>query len=82
MCIELFEKGLATNERDEWTVIINKLEKLRGKNHDRTQMRSKLDHPEEEWRNWKQLLYKEIGLGWDPSKETIDASDEWWEKKI
>ncbi|CAN6583421.1 unnamed protein product [Malus baccata var. baccata] len=25
---------------------------------------------------------KETGLGWDPVKQTIIASDEWWEKKV
>ncbi|KAM1091075.1 hypothetical protein PS2_018241 [Malus domestica] len=24
----------------------------------------------------------ETGLGWDPVKQTIIASDEWWEKKV
>ena len=28
------------------------------------------------------MISKEIGLGWDPVKKTIDASDDWWEKKI
>ncbi|KAM1080091.1 hypothetical protein TB2_014439 [Malus domestica] len=25
---------------------------------------------------------KETGLGWDPVKQTIIASDEWWQKKV
>ena len=25
---------------------------------------------------------KETGLGWDANKQTIDATDEWWEEKI
>ncbi|XP_059442180.1 uncharacterized protein LOC132174560 [Corylus avellana] len=25
---------------------------------------------------------KETGLGWDPVKKTIDAPDDWWEKKL
>jgi hypothetical protein len=35
-----------------------------------------------EWNIWKRLIGKETGLGWDPVKKTIDASDDWWEKKI
>jgi hypothetical protein len=35
-----------------------------------------------EWNIWKRLIGKETGLGWDPVKKTIDAPDDWWEKKI
>jgi hypothetical protein len=35
-----------------------------------------------EWNIWKRLIGKEIGLGWDSVKKTIDAPDEWWEKKL
>ena len=31
---------------------------------------------------WKQVNGKEIGLGWDIQKKTIDAFDEWWQSKL
>ncbi|KAI9175114.1 hypothetical protein LWI28_027574 [Acer negundo] len=27
-------------------------------------------------------MYKEIGIGWDPSKKTVYAPPEWWQSKI
>jgi len=84
LCIEQIEKDNrpASNKRDGWTDIINKFEELRGKKYDKNKMKSKWDNLKEEWKKWKQLVQKETGLGWDPRKKTIDASDEWWERKI
>ncbi|KAG6628872.1 hypothetical protein CIPAW_14G042800 [Carya illinoinensis] len=28
------------------------------------------------------LVGKETGLGWDPVKKIVDATDEWWAKKL
>lgn len=36
----------------------------------------------EKWRLWKELKEKDTGTGWDPEKGRIDATDEWWAKKI
>ncbi|KAH1122680.1 hypothetical protein J1N35_005840 [Gossypium stocksii] len=30
-----------------------------------------------EWKSWKKLKGKDTGLGWNPMKGTIDASDDW-----
>ncbi|QHN93483.1 uncharacterized protein DS421_17g593070 [Arachis hypogaea] len=35
-----------------------------------------------EWGLWAKLKGKETGLGWDPIKKTIQASDDWWDAKI
>ena len=35
-----------------------------------------------DWRLWKQLKTLETGLGWNPVTGKIEASDEWWLKKI
>ncbi|XLU45858.1 hypothetical protein S245_040672, partial [Arachis hypogaea] len=35
-----------------------------------------------DWKNWKQLKGNETGLGWDSTKKTIDASEEWWAKRL
>ncbi|XP_030473357.2 L10-interacting MYB domain-containing protein-like [Syzygium oleosum] len=84
LCIEQIEKGNrpANNKRDGWTVIISKFEELTGRKYDKNQMKSKWDNLKEEWKRWRTLVYNETGLGWDSRKKTVDASDEWWEKKI
>ncbi|WCJ41875.1 hypothetical protein M5689_022714 [Euphorbia peplus] len=46
------------------------------------QMRNKWDTMKLHWKLWKDLKGKETGLGWNPIKGTIDASDEWWKEKI
>ncbi|XP_040940107.1 uncharacterized protein [Gossypium hirsutum] len=35
-----------------------------------------------EWRLWRELLKESTGIGWCPSKKTIDATEEWWAEKI
>ncbi|CAL8167900.1 unnamed protein product [Prunus armeniaca] len=46
------------------------------------QLKNKWDALKIEWKLWKELVGKETGLGWNSSKGTIDASDEWWNNKI
>ncbi|KAG8472719.1 hypothetical protein CXB51_034737 [Gossypium anomalum] len=35
-----------------------------------------------EWKAWKKLKGEDIGLGWNPIKRTVDASDDWWESRL
>ncbi|KAK8288971.1 hypothetical protein V6Z11_D07G156500 [Gossypium hirsutum] len=35
-----------------------------------------------EWRLWRELLKESTGIGWCPSKKTVDATEEWWAAKI
>lgn len=39
------------------------------------------DSLRKEWKVWYNLFGKVTGLGWNFEKNTVDASDEWWEKK-
>ncbi|WCJ40299.1 hypothetical protein M5689_021224 [Euphorbia peplus] len=45
-------------------------------------MRHKWDRMKLHWKLWSDLKGKETGLGCDPIKGTIDASDQWWKEKI
>ncbi|CAL8995960.1 unnamed protein product, partial [Prunus brigantina] len=45
-------------------------------------LKNKWDALNEQWKIWKELIGKEIGLGWNSKLGTIDASDEWWHNKI
>ncbi|XP_010068034.2 L10-interacting MYB domain-containing protein-like [Eucalyptus grandis] len=84
LCVEQIDNDNrpANNKIDGWTVIIKKFEDLKGKKYDKGQMKSKWDNLKEDWKRLRTLILKETGLGWDPKKNTIDASDEWWERKI
>ncbi|XP_040967061.1 L10-interacting MYB domain-containing protein-like [Gossypium hirsutum] len=35
-----------------------------------------------EWKAWKKLKGEDTGLGWNPIKRTVDASDDWWESRL
>ncbi|CAN6697123.1 unnamed protein product [Malus baccata var. baccata] len=50
--------------------------------YDRKQLKNKWDALKIEWKLWKELIGKETGLGWNSSKGTVDASEEWWNNKI
>ena len=46
------------------------------------QVKNKLDHLRRQQKVWKWLFEHETGLGYDPDTGKIDASDEWWERKL
>ncbi|CAN6704062.1 unnamed protein product [Malus baccata var. baccata] len=50
--------------------------------YERKQLKNKWDALKNEWKLWKELVGKEIGLGWNSRKGTVDASEEWWNNKI
>ncbi|MBA0794641.1 hypothetical protein Gohar_018950 [Gossypium harknessii] len=35
-----------------------------------------------EWKAWKKFKGKDIGLGWNPIKRTVDTSNDWWESRL
>nr|XP_016494046.1 PREDICTED: uncharacterized protein LOC107813309 isoform X3 [Nicotiana tabacum] len=45
-------------------------------------MKNHWDYIKGEWTLFKQLMRGETGLGWDATKNTIMADDDWWERKI
>ncbi|MFQ6640007.1 hypothetical protein Gotur_014385 [Gossypium turneri] len=67
---------------DELTLIFCKLSvnKVNAGNKPTTHLNSK--RWENEWRLWRELLKESTGIGWCPSKKTVDATEEWWAKKI
>ncbi|XP_048495545.1 uncharacterized protein LOC125495053 [Beta vulgaris subsp. vulgaris] len=44
--------------------------------------KNKYDTMRKDWIKWKSLKSSETGLGWDPISGKIDATDEWWQRKI
>ncbi|KAG6675524.1 hypothetical protein I3842_15G107500 [Carya illinoinensis] len=62
--------------------VVNKFSKKIGKEFCYKQLKNKCDSFKNDWNIWTKLVGKETGLGWDLVKKTIDATDEWWEKKL
>ncbi|KAK8935684.1 hypothetical protein KSP39_PZI003278 [Platanthera zijinensis] len=68
--------------KEGWKNLIAGFKERTGKNYDRMQMKNKWDHLKKDWKLWKELKHGETGLGWDPEKRTIAASEEWWTEKV
>jgi len=41
-----------------------------------------MDNLKNNWKEWDNLVGKEIGLGWVIEKKTIQVSAEWWDRKM
>jgi hypothetical protein len=65
-----------------WKNVIDKFNEKAGKQYCYKQLKNKFDSLKKEWNIWKRLIGKETGFGWDPVKKTIDAPNDWWEKKL
>ncbi|XP_008352463.2 L10-interacting MYB domain-containing protein-like [Malus domestica] len=65
-----------------WKNVIKKFNDLTQRSYVHKQLKNKWTTLKKEWQLWASLVGKETGLGWDPVKQTIIASDEWWEKKV
>ncbi|KAM5568201.1 hypothetical protein ABKV19_015989 [Rosa sericea] len=85
LCIKLVDAGRRPNthfDREGWESLVVNFSKETGNNYDKTQLKNKWDSLKIEWKLWKELVGKETGLGWNPSKGTVDAPAEWWHSKI
>ncbi|KAK8916857.1 hypothetical protein KSP39_PZI022193 [Platanthera zijinensis] len=80
--IELGNRPTTHFSKQGWNNIILHFQERSGKQFDRTQLKNKWDQLKKEWKLWRELKRGKTGLGWNPVKKTIDASDEWWDEKI
>ncbi|KAK8562533.1 hypothetical protein V6N12_010610 [Hibiscus sabdariffa] len=69
-------------KREGWVKIVNNFEKETGKPYTQKQLKNRWDLLKKEWKLWKKLKEKDTGLGWNPIKGTVDASDDWWESRL
>ncbi|PKU62948.1 hypothetical protein MA16_Dca028096 [Dendrobium catenatum] len=71
-----------THFNEGWTNIMKKFHSRTGRSYDLTQLKNKWNQLKKDWKLWKDLLCGETGLGWNPIKRIIDASNEWWNDKL
>ncbi|KAK9006398.1 hypothetical protein V6N11_035439 [Hibiscus sabdariffa] len=57
-------------------------EKETRKSYTQKQLKNRWDILKKEWKLWKKLKEKDTGLGWNPIKGIVDASEEWWESRL
>ena len=65
-----------------WAPLTAQFEDLTGKKCNTNTLKNRTRDMKAYYNCWKELKKDETGLGWDPVRGTIMASDEWWEKKI
>ncbi|GAA0169319.1 hypothetical protein LIER_23836 [Lithospermum erythrorhizon] len=65
-----------------WKNLVAGFNQQSGLNYDIRQLKNHWDRMKSEWKIFRQLMNKEIGIGWDPIKKSIDATEDWWESKI
>ncbi|XP_020421380.1 L10-interacting MYB domain-containing protein-like [Prunus persica] len=85
LCIKEVDLGnrLGTHfNKIGWTRLVTNISKDIGRPYEKLQLKNKWDLLKKEWKLWKDLKGKETGLGWNVAKNTVDASDEWWQDKI
>ncbi|KAI3673010.1 hypothetical protein L6452_39118 [Arctium lappa] len=65
-----------------WGNIEKKIKERTGKCFDRKQLKNKWDTMKKDWKLYDRLMRIESGIGWDPVRKTLNATDEWWDEKI
>ncbi|XP_020575268.1 L10-interacting MYB domain-containing protein-like [Phalaenopsis equestris] len=80
--IELGNRPTTFFNKEGWNSIIKHFKDSTGREYDRLQMKNKWDQLKKDWKIWKDLKRGSTGLGWDPIKRTIDASEEWWAERL
>ncbi|MFQ6646056.1 hypothetical protein Gotur_020079, partial [Gossypium turneri] len=85
ICIKEILKGNRSGThftKDGWLKIMTNFEKETGKAFSQKQLKNRWDALKKEWKAWKKLKGEDTGLGWNPKKRTVDASDDWWESRL
>ncbi|PPE01722.1 hypothetical protein GOBAR_DD01258 [Gossypium barbadense] len=65
-----------------WENVIALFQAKTQRNYGKPQLKNKWDTLKKEWRLWRELLKESTGIGWCPTKKTVDATEEWWATKI
>ncbi|MBA0877129.1 hypothetical protein Goshw_024769 [Gossypium schwendimanii] len=62
--------------KDGWLKIMTNFEKETGKACSQRPLKNRWDALQKEWKAWKKLKGRDIGLGWNLIKRIVDASDD------
>ncbi|KAK6137159.1 hypothetical protein DH2020_029104 [Rehmannia glutinosa] len=85
ICVEELQAGNRPGthfNRTGWESIVRKFSVSTNRKYTRTQLKNRWDSLKKEWGARKTLLRGETGIGWNHEKGTVDASPEWWQRKI
>ncbi|GAV56764.1 Myb_DNA-bind_3 domain-containing protein [Cephalotus follicularis] len=81
---EIASGGLANTHlsKEGWKNVVEAFNTSTGKDYDYHQLKNKWDQLKKDYSLWKDLIGNDTRLGWSYTKQTVNANDEWWEKKI
>lgn len=65
-----------------WHNVLSNFAKETGRGYGLKQLKNKWDMLKRDQKLWKLLLENETGIKWNPRKDTLDASSNWWTEKI
>ncbi|KAK2638480.1 hypothetical protein Ddye_026275 [Dipteronia dyeriana] len=65
-----------------WDNLVKNFNKTMGKEYNKVQLKNMWDTLKSDWKLWRDLVGNETGLGWNAKLKTIDASEEWWHRKL
>ncbi|KAH7670508.1 Myb/SANT-like domain-containing protein, partial [Dioscorea alata] len=84
ICVEEVQAGNRPHThftKEGWKNIVAKFFSRTGVSYNYKQLKNKWDMMKKEFSIWAKLVEHQTGLGWDPVKRTVLASDDWWERK-
>ncbi|GAV93103.1 Myb_DNA-bind_3 domain-containing protein [Cephalotus follicularis] len=81
---EIASGGLVNTHlsKEGWKNVVEAFNTSTGKDYDYHQLKNKWDQLKKDYSLWMDLIGNDTGLGWSYTKQTIDATDEWWKKKF
>jgi hypothetical protein len=86
VCVDEVLRGNRPNThftKQGWKNIEAAFENKTGRSYTYRKFKNKWDTLKKDWIAWNKLKKgTETGLGWDTTKGTIAATDEWWERKL
>ncbi|GAV67120.1 Myb_DNA-bind_3 domain-containing protein/DDE_4 domain-containing protein/UBN2_2 domain-containing protein [Cephalotus follicularis] len=68
--------------KEAWKSLVETFGRETGRAYDYNKLKNKWDQLKKDYLLWRALLGIDTRLGWDSEKMTVDASDDWWKRRI